>query len=150
MNTFWTRYLAIAIAGFFLMGLGFTFLPMIPAMDGMFGMLDTFLLGNPIADPEFERFRDFAYGLMGAVTAGWAVTIYFVAQNSLFRGERWGWFAVTEGVIVWYVLDTVASLAAGMPANALMNTVYLVVVLAPPLIALRPRDGFGIFAKVDS
>ena len=29
------------------------------------------------------------------------MTIYFVAKFALFKGERWGWFAVTEGLIVW-------------------------------------------------
>jgi hypothetical protein len=31
MNTFWTRYLSVAICGFFVMGISFTFLSMIPA-----------------------------------------------------------------------------------------------------------------------
>ena len=57
MNIFWTRYLTVAIAGFFAMGLGFTFVPMIPALDGLMGFLDAFLLGAAILDPEFARFR---------------------------------------------------------------------------------------------
>ena len=140
MNIFWTRYLTVAIAGFFAMGFGFTFVPMIPALDGLMGFLDAFLLGAAILDPEFARFRHFAFGVIGGLTAGWAVTIYFVAKFALFKGERWGWFAVTEGLIVWYVLDTWASLAAGMATNAVMNTLYAAAVLAPPLIALRPRQ----------
>ena len=76
MNIFWTHYLTVAIAGFFAMGLGFTFVPMIPALDGLMGFLDAFLLGAAILDPEFARFRDFAFGVIGGLTAGWAVTIY--------------------------------------------------------------------------
>jgi len=141
MSTFWTRYFTVAIAGFFAMGLGFTFLPMIPAFAGLIKFLDVFLMGEVITDPEFARFRNFALGVIGGLTAGWAVTIYFVAKFALFKGERWGWIVVTEGLIFWYVLDTVASLAAGMATNALMNTVYAAVFLVPALIALRPRGG---------
>ena len=48
-----------------------------------------------------------------------------------------------EGVAIWYVLDMAVSLSAGVWINAVMNTVFFVALLAPPLIALRPRGGTG-------
>ena len=144
MNPFWTRYLSVSIVVLFAMGLAFAFAPLIPAFAGPLDALDTFLLGAPAVDPVF---RNFTYGVIGAVTAGWAVTVWFVGRNALVRGERWAWFAVAESVGLWFVLDVAASLAAGAWVNAAMNTVFLLVLLAPPLIALRPGAPGGVTAS---
>ena len=67
-------------------------------------------------------------GLFGALTFGWGLTL-----ERLGRGDGVIRAAVI-GIVAWYVVDSLASIALGFGWNALSNTGFVVVVLA----ILRP------------
>lgn len=67
-------------------------------------------------------------GLFGALTFGWGLTL-----ERLGRGDDVVRAAVI-GVVAWYVVDSLASIALGFGWNALSNTGFVAVVLA----ILRP------------
>ncbi len=92
------------------------------------------LLGNPLpAEP--DRYLRFTTSLMGAVTFGWASALYaaFRAAWALPSGTGPVWRTITGGIAVWYLIDSVASIANGFALNAVSNTVFVALYLVPLL-----------------
>jgi len=91
--------------------------------------------GNPLpAEP--DNFFRFSTSLMGAVTAGWAITYYaaFRAAWALTGQMRATvWRILTAGSIAWYLIDSYASNATGFPLNVASNTLLLIAYLVPVL-----------------
>jgi len=86
-----------------------------------------------------ERPRDYLrliYGILGAVIAGWMVTVGAIAVGPLRRREAWAWWAITSAVSVWFVLDTGLSIALGFVGHAVFNVAFAVA-LAVPLVAIK-------------
>jgi len=80
----------------------------------------------------------FAAAVLGAVMIGWALTML-----TLLRAADAGapvWRGLTTAVVVWYAIDSPASVLAGYPLNALTNTAFLATFLAPVIASgvLRP------------
>ncbi len=84
-------------------------------------------------DPQTRRFQAWLYGIMGAVMAGWGLSIAIVVANAFASHQAWAWWSVTAGVLLWFPLDTGRSLLQRVYANAIVN-VALLAVLAIPLI----------------
>lgn len=81
-------------------------------------------------------------GIAGGLLAGWATTLLILARGVLARGAAQGLDgaalrrAMAAGLIVWFALDGVASLALGAALNALGN-VFFLLALGWPLWRLR-------------
>ena len=143
MTQFWKTWLTIwclgvGVFGLVLFGAGWA------ATDGVARAIFT-LFENPLPiDP--DRYLRFAISLMGAVTFGWAATLYaaFRAAWLLEDGAAAPvWRIVTTGVTIWYVIDSAASISNGFALNALSNTIvvvaYLIPVLASGALSNRAR-----------
>lgn len=90
-------------------------------------------LFGPGAALEPHAALTFATALMGCVTLGWGLTVRaFVAATPLF-GDNWRgpWRQLVTGALVWYLLDSAASIATGFWVNALSNTLVLVLLVVP-------------------
>ena len=70
--------------------------------------------------------------------AVWGVFVYFIARHPFARQERWAWKCLVTVLIVWYSIDTLASLYFGAAFNTLFNT-GLLVLLALPLFFVRKQ-----------
>lgn len=133
MTMFWQRWLTLWCVGIGAFGLvlyGVGFDGMEHAAAAIFAAF-----GNPLpAEP--DRYLRFTTSLMGAVTAGWAVTYYaaFRAAWALDGAARaTTWRILTVGTVAWYTIDSVASIANGFAMNAVSNTVLLIAYLIPVL-----------------
>jgi len=106
----------------------------LPATDAP-GRLMFDILGNSVpADPDAHL--RFAVGLMGCVTMGWGVTFLaaFRAAWALPAGQaRPIWRLIVTGALVWFIPDSLLSVATGFALNAVSNTVLLVLLLVPLL-----------------
>jgi hypothetical protein len=69
----------------------------------------------------------FAFGLMGALTIGWGMTVQALLRHDVGTPV---WRGVTVAVLVWYVVDSAASVATGFPLNAVSNTLITALFLA--------------------
>ena len=136
MDIFWQRWLmlwcvGIGAFGLVLYGVGF------PATTSGAAAIFS-ALGNQLPS-EPDRYLRFAISLMGAVTAGWAVT-YYAAFRAAWKlaGEARAatWRLLTTGALAWYAIDSVASIANGFPLNAVSNTVLIILYLVP-VVATR-------------
>jgi len=70
--------------------------------------------------------------LLGAVMIGWAIAILGLVSAADTIGAP-AWRVLTISIVVWYVIDSIISIALGSPVNALSNTGLLVTFLAPIL-----------------
>ena len=78
-----------------------------------------------------------AHGVSGAVTVGWSLLVLWVVTVMLSRAVPGAWAGLVLSLTVWFVLDSVASIVRGFPANIVLNMVLYAAFL-PGLIGTRP------------
>lgn len=83
--------------------------------------------------------------ILGAVFLGWMLTVRLlvnVAHAATAPVSAGLWRGLTSVIVVWYVLDSSASILTGIPVNAVSNTCillgYLVPVLASGVLSAKP------------
>ena len=134
---FWTRWLVVLAWAMVAFGLLFAFFNQTAPFDWLFNhRVNRLFFAEGIPQADARAFQRWAYGVLGAVLAGWAVSMAFVAQYGLRTKARWTWRCYAFGVGLWFLVDTAISLYFGMLLNAVFNTVLLVLV-AVPLAAIR-------------
>ena len=144
MAEFWRRWLIIAAAITGLAGLGFAALAAMGASQIYNTIFDLVFLPGELDAPARDA-ASFAMGVMGAVLVGWAATMLVLLASPSVSALPETWRAVTAGLVVWFVVDGIVSIAAGAFGNLVLN-VGFVVLFAPPLVATRPGAGSGTAA----
>lgn len=88
------------------------------------------------AAPEVQLLASIA----GGVIAGWGYTLLLLARHGLPRqgAEGWVWRAAVGGLLLWFVADSIGSVASGAWANVIGNIAF-VSVIAIPLWLMRGR-----------
>lgn len=72
--------------------------------------------------------------LLGAVTMGWSLTLMAVIQvaNQLEKQvSKRIWIGITASIVIWYVIDSILSIATGFWLNAVSNTIFSATFLIP-------------------
>ena len=133
MSSLWRNWLTawsvvVVIFGLVLAGAG------LEPTDGVAEALLSIM--GPSGAFEWTPHLRFATALMGAVTMGWGLTFFAVFGAANRLGDQAGpvWRLLTLALVVWFVIDSVLSVATGFWLNAVSNagllTGYLVPVLA--------------------
>lgn len=133
MSSLWRNWLTawsvvVVIFGLVLAGAG------LEPTDGVAEALLSIM--GPSGGFEWTPHLRFATALMGAVTMGWGLTFFAVFGAANRLGDPAGpvWRLLTLALVVWFVIDSVLSVATGFWLNAVSNagllTGYLVPVLA--------------------
>lgn len=94
-------------------------------------------------DPSIDtaEVRDYLrlpYMVLGAVMAGWTLSMIQLVRGPLREGSSWAFANLVRSLALWFVLDTGMSFVLGHPTHALFNIPFAVA-LAVPLLSLRPR-----------
>ncbi len=141
MSTFWRNWIALwclgaGLFGVILYGAGWA---------GTTGPTALFLdlIGKPWPDAPGEHLR-FAFGLMGAITIGWAITLYTLLRAAWSLDKQTTrplWRGAAIAIAVWYVIDSYVSIATGFPLNAVSNTVLALGLFIPLLASGVLRAG---------
>ncbi len=76
--------------------------------------------------------------IAGGVMAGWGAMMWLAATHLLSRDYRLARKLILSSVIVWFVVDGAASIAAGAPLNAGLNVVFLLLFTVP--LASAPAE----------
>ena len=122
-----------------LAGLGFAVLTAVGATGIHDAIFDLVYLPGELEAPSGEV-ASFAMGVAGAVMVGWAATMLILLTNRSTSGMPSTWRALTVGLLAWFVVDGIVSIAAGATGNLVLNLVFLAL-FTPPLIATRPGRG---------
>jgi hypothetical protein len=131
---FWRRWLLLASG---LIGAYATSLVLAGALTGrLFDVLGFGMRSGAVPHGDARSYVLFLYGVLGAVLAGWMVTVAGIAAGPLRTGERWAWPVLVTSLGVWFVLDTGLSLAVGSWQHAVFNLLFLTA-LGLPLAGWR-------------
>ncbi len=60
--------------------------------------------------------------MLGGVMVGWGITLYLLTSE--IKKNPIVWKAVFTGLVLWFILDSVGSYAAGVPLNIALNTLF--------------------------
>lgn len=65
------------------------------------------------------------FAISGGVLVGWGVMLWLIATRLYPREPQLARSMILWSVAVWFVVDSAASIVAGAPLNALLNTSFL-------------------------
>ena len=91
----------------------------------LFDVLGFGIQSGAIPDGKPRSYVLFIYGVLGAVLAGWMVTVAGIAAGPLRSGERWACPVLAISLGTWFALDTGLSLAVGFWQHAVFNLFFL-------------------------
>lgn len=131
MSAFWKNWLTLWCLGAGLFGA----VLYAAGFPGATGPTDLFLrlIGSSWPTDAGQHLH-FAFGLMGALTIGWMITLYVLCRAAWSleaEAARPLWRGAALAIAVWYVIDSYVSVAAGFPFNAVSNTVLAAAMLLP-------------------
>lgn len=118
----WLRAASALVVGFGVL----VVLAAYPATAGLTMFLIDFILW-PIdgaqsgATPELRLI----FAISGGVMVGWGVMLWLIATRLYPREPQLARSMILWSVGVWFVVDSAASIVAGAPLNALLNTSFL-------------------------
>lgn len=91
---------------------------------------------DAIDTSETQSYLRLPYMVLGAVLAGWTLTLLQLVRGPLLDGQHWVLPMMARSLLFWFVLDTSMSLVLGHPTHALFNLGFACA-LAIPLLNLR-------------
>lgn len=145
---FWQRWLEIVawlITGF---GLLMALFISTPLFQGFHSQIDPAFWPSGAIPQAAERYQSWVLSAWGATVAGWGLLLLFVARVPFRARQPWVWPAIAWSLVLWFALDTAASLRYGVIFNAALNGLILLLA-GIPLLATRgafsqpPPDGLG-------
>ena len=117
---------AVGLLGMILAGSGFE------ATSGPVRILFDVLNGPGKLD--LNPYVRFSLAILGAVTMGWSLTLMAVIQvaNQLEKQvSKRIWIGIAASIVIWYVIDSILSIATGFWLNAVSNTIFSATFLIP-------------------
>lgn len=75
--------------------------------------------------------------ISGGVMVGWGVTLWKLAEHLMAEHPAAVRSITMTGLYCWFVVDSIGSIAAGVPLNAVANVSFVVLFL---LVFRRPRQ----------
>jgi hypothetical protein len=136
MYEFWRKWFVWAAWAMVVLGIGFAGLGLTPAMAFVTDLYDPFFWNDGAPDEGARAFQVFSFGVMGALMAGWGTMALGLGRHPMARREAWSWHYSVAGIGLWFVIDTLMSVASGATINVAGNIGFLVL-FAPPLLGMR-------------
>ncbi len=90
-----------------------------------------------LQDAPSQEAARFLLGLIGPTMASWGLLFFLVLRQGFARPTPAAWWLILLALLLWAPYDSWLSWRQGLPLNALINAVALLLVL-PPLLLLRP------------
>jgi hypothetical protein len=134
---FWRRWLVVVTWALVVFGLGLALFSRNRLFDLVFNdRVDPVFWPMGAMTLETKAFQRWIYGVLGAVLAGWSVSMAVLVQHAFPLRQRWVWSTLVLGIGVWFVVDSTVSLYFGVMFNLFVNALLLVA-LGAPLAATR-------------
>jgi hypothetical protein len=132
----WYRWLLIVSILLIFFGVFMAIFNSTPLFDLFNTQIDPVFWGEEPLPTSVASFQAWVYGVLGATVAGWGICMAFIVYHPYRRRERWAWWALTTGIVIWDLIDTTISLSYGVVFNAGFNTLLLLLA-GVPLLATR-------------
>lgn len=129
-----TLWLKIAIGTQLLLGTAMIFVG-VPIVGGALSSLIGLVIDPGSAAATLTADARLLAVIGGGLLIGWSALAWHVTTTQVEAGDTRGARALLTALLAWFTTDSLGSVVAGVPLNALGNLVYLALFL-PPLIAL--------------
>ncbi len=126
---FWCNWLSIVCLLQLIAGIAI-------AISGSTLLLPMFLDYAQQPRPENVQVYQWIFAMFGATIAVAAITTLLIITMAFRKGEGWAWTSLLISLILWFVIDTGASVQTQFWPNVVMNGVILTL-FAIPLSATR-------------
>lgn len=100
-------------------------------------LLTTILFKEGHLPENSKLFYQVTMGISSAMMTGWSFFILILALIPFKRKERWAWFAILTGTLLWYCIDSSFSFYGKIYLNVLFNTIVCVVLLIPLVFTFK-------------
>jgi hypothetical protein len=133
MHGFWKTWMQLWCWGVLAFGVVLT-AAISPVLDGPARAFYDLVHWPLDRQSSFVETTRFTAGILGAVTIGWALTLLsaMAAAEHLPPAPASAlWRGLSLATVIWFVVDSAASIAAGVPGNAISNTVFFAGFLVP-------------------
>ena len=120
MTEFWRKWLIATSSVTALAGLTLAGLAAMGATEIHDTLFEIAYLPGELDTPGGEV-ASFAIGIAGAVMVGWAATMLILLTSSGANGLPSNWRALTVGLVAWFVVDGIVSIASGAGGNLVLN-----------------------------
>ena len=129
MNDFWKTWLDIWCLGIMVLGCVLAGAGLVGFEGGVRHFLN---LLNPTNPPVFNDVERFAFGLMGAATIGWGLTLFyfFRAAHASNMGNKMYRQAFVV-IIIWNLIDGYISYLTGFKFNIVSNLLLSLGIVIP-------------------
>mgnify|MGYP003345686623 FL=1 len=129
MNDFWKTWLDIWCLGIMVLGCVLAGAGLVGFEGGVRHFLN---LLNPTNPPVFNDVERFAFGLMGAATIGWGLTLFyfFRAAHASNMGNKMYRHAFVV-IIIWNLIDGYISYLTGFKFNIVSNLLLSLGIVIP-------------------
>jgi hypothetical protein len=134
---FWRRYLLVVSALFAVQGASWVLMGSFDPFGFYTGLLARSFWGTARLTPEAQKVFSFTVGPLGATVAGYFLMVHMLARFALPRREAWAYWTIVGALLLWFILDSAASLFHGMLANVLIVNIPCLIIMGLPLLALR-------------
>lgn len=116
-----------------------------PATEGLWrGLLDLLnwpLDGHPASLDPTTRQVD---AVLGGVMVGWGATLLGLTFGPLQQAPRETSQLMLVGLVAWFVVDSIGSVAADFATNLLLNVTFFGMFLVPLVVIGRQASRYGI------
>lgn len=134
---FWRRYLLVVSALFALQGASWVLMGSFDPFGFYTGLMARSFWGTETLTLEAQKVVSFTVGPLGATVAGYFLMVHMLARFALARREAWAYWTIVGALLLWFILDSAASLFHGMLANVLIVNIPCLIIMGLPLLALR-------------
>lgn len=105
--------------------------------EGFDAKFDPVFWSKETPDIQVRNYQQWIMGVLGSVMVSWGIFIGFIAAIPFKRKEKWSRNCLLIGILSWYILDTFISLTANVEFNALLNTVFAVILIMPIVFTFK-------------
>lgn len=129
--SFWQRWLYTVGIAIFVFGVIMALISGTPLFDLFNRLINPAFWNSTTPDESAGQFQQWIYGVWGATIAGWGIFLTFIARYPFKRKERWSWYCLVFGFLVWFILDTLLSVYYKVYFNVAFNTALLIIAGLP-------------------
>jgi len=128
---FWRGWLIFVFLVSLAVGIVLIFFPDSPVMSLYNKKVAAAFYATDQVPTQFLAHHTWVMAVLGSAIIGWGITLLFLTIFAFKERNRWAWNCMAIAVPIWVIIDSLASIKAGVYMEFIFNLVFLVAVLIP-------------------
>lgn len=128
---FWRGWLIFVFLVSIAVGIVLIFFPDSPLMSAYNKRVAAAFYATDQVTPQFLAHHYWVMAVLGSAIIGWGIALLFLTIFAFKEQNRWAWNCFAISVPIWVIIDSVASIKAGVYMEFIFNLVFLAAVVIP-------------------